>query len=56
MDDVLSGDKVIGATINKSGAFTFRAAEVGADTLLAQIVELANLVQTSRLGPQPSPP
>ncbi|NOR46703.1 MAG: copper ion binding protein, partial [Methanosarcinaceae archaeon] len=30
------GDTIIGATINKSGSFRFRAAKVGADTALAQ--------------------
>lgn len=34
------GSKVIAATINKSGAFTFRAEQVGEDTTLARIVEL----------------
>ncbi|MCG2686429.1 HAD-IC family P-type ATPase, partial [Candidatus Parcubacteria bacterium] len=33
-----SGDQVIGATINKSGAFTFEATKVGENTVLAQIV------------------
>jgi len=34
------GDKVIGATINKSGYFRFEAKKVGADTTLSQIIEL----------------
>jgi len=29
------GDKVIGATINKSGTFIYKAMKVGSDTLLA---------------------
>ena len=39
------GDAVIGATINKSGAFRFRATKVGADTALAQIVKLVQEAQ-----------
>ena len=35
-----AGDSVIGATINKSGSFRYRATKVGADTALAQIVKL----------------
>ncbi|HJH32233.1 MAG TPA: heavy metal translocating P-type ATPase [Methanosarcinaceae archaeon] len=42
------GDTVIGATINKSGYFKFRAAKVGADTALAQIIELVENAQTSK--------
>jgi Cu+-exporting ATPase len=42
------GDKVVGATINKTGSFLFRATKVGSDTLLAQIVELVKKAQTSR--------
>lgn len=42
------GDSVVGATINKTGSFTFRATKVGADTLLAQIVELVKKAQSSR--------
>ncbi|KRL01503.1 P-ATPase superfamily P-type ATPase copper transporter [Liquorilactobacillus capillatus DSM 19910] len=41
------GDTVIGATINNTGTFTFKAAKVGDDTLLAQIVELVKKAQTS---------
>jgi len=43
-----AGDKVVGATINKTGSFLFRATKVGSDTLLAQIVELVKKAQTSR--------
>ena len=35
-----TGDTVIGATINQTGAFRFRATKVGRDTMLAQIVRL----------------
>jgi len=34
------GDKVIGATINKQGSFKFKAAKVGANTTLSQIIKL----------------
>ncbi len=43
-----SGDTVIGATINKSGYLQFRATKVGADTALAQIIELVENAQTSK--------
>jgi Cu2+-exporting ATPase len=42
------GDKVIGATINKSGSFRYRATKVGADTALAQIVKLVQEAQNSK--------
>ncbi len=42
------GDKVIGATINKSGSFHYRATKVGADTALAQIVKLVQEAQNSK--------
>jgi len=32
------GAKVIGATMNTTGSFTFRATKVGAETALAQII------------------
>ncbi|MBU0672518.1 MAG: HAD-IC family P-type ATPase, partial [Candidatus Margulisbacteria bacterium] len=35
-----AGDKVIGATINKTGAFKFKAEKIGKDTFLAQVVRL----------------
>ncbi|WP_458651036.1 heavy metal translocating P-type ATPase [Sivoneniella epilithica] len=43
-----SGDEVIGATINKTGSFTFRATRVGKDTFLAQIVKLVQQAQGSK--------
>jgi len=43
-----SGDEVIGATINKTGAFRFRATKVGKDTALAQIVKLVESAQNSK--------
>ncbi|MBX2863601.1 MAG: heavy metal translocating P-type ATPase [Leptolyngbyaceae cyanobacterium MAG.088] len=42
------GDPVIGATINKTGSFRFRAARVGKDTMLAQIVQLVQAAQGSK--------
>ena len=46
------GDSVIGATINKSGTFKYRATKVGADTALAQIVKLVQEAQNSRAPAQ----
>lgn len=43
-----SGDAVIGGTINKTGAFTFRAERVGSDTALAQIIKLVEDAQTTK--------
>ena len=42
------GDTVIGATINQTGAFRFRATGVGRDTMLAQIVRLVEQAQGSK--------
>lgn len=42
------GDEVIGATINKTGSFTFRTTRVGKDTFLAQIVQLVQQAQGSK--------
>jgi len=41
-------DEVIGATINKTGSFQFRATRVGKDTFLAQIVKLVQEAQGSK--------
>lgn len=46
------GDAVIGATINKSGTFQYRATKVGADTALAQIVKLVQEAQNSKAPAQ----
>ena len=43
-----SGDEVIGATINKTGSFKFRATRVGKDTVLSQIVQLVQQAQGSK--------
>jgi P-type Cu+ transporter len=42
------GDEVIGATLNGTGSFTFRATRVGADTALARIVALVEHAQGSK--------
>ncbi len=42
------GDTVIGATVNQTGAFRFRAIGVGSDTMLAQIVRLVEEAQGSK--------
>jgi Cu2+-exporting ATPase len=47
-----SGDAVIGATINKSGTFKYKATKVGADTALAQIVKLVQEAQNSKAPAQ----
>lgn len=40
--------EVIGATINQTGSFKFKATKVGADTALAQIVQLVAAAQASK--------
>lgn len=42
------GDRVIGATINKTGTFKFEAERVGKDTVLAQIINLVKEAQGSK--------
>ncbi|HEV8621718.1 MAG TPA: HAD-IC family P-type ATPase, partial [Actinomycetota bacterium] len=42
------GEAVIGATINQTGAFRFRATKVGRDTMLAQIIRLVEQAQASK--------
>src|SRR5579875_2107300 len=43
-----TGDRVIGATVNGTGALVIRAERVGAETLLAQIVRMVANAQRSR--------
>ena len=43
-----AGDRVIGGTINRTGAFRYRATTLGADSVLAQIVKLMRDAQGSR--------
>ena len=43
-----AGDEVIGATLNTTGTFVFRATRVGRDTALAQIVDLVEQAQGSK--------
>jgi Cu+-exporting ATPase len=42
------GDRVIGGTINRTGAFRYRATTLGADSMLARIVQLMREAQGSR--------
>lgn len=46
--DKKTGDSVIGATINKLGAFKFEATKVGKDTALAQIIRIVEEAQGSK--------
>ena len=43
-----AGDAVIGGTINKAGAFKFKATRVGKETALAQIIKLVEDAQASK--------
>ena len=42
------GDRVVAGALNKTGSFIMRADKVGADTLLAQIVQMVAQAQRSR--------
>ena len=42
------GDEVIGATVNKTGSFRFRATKVGRGTALAQIIRMVEEAQGSK--------
>ncbi|RME51842.1 MAG: copper-translocating P-type ATPase, partial [Caldilineae bacterium] len=42
------GDEVIGATLNKTGSFRFRATKVGKDTALSQIIQLVQQAQGTK--------
>ncbi len=43
------GATVVGGTINTTGAFTFRATQVGGDTVLAQIIRMVEQAQGAKL-------
>ena len=42
------GDKVVGATINKTGSFEFEVTHVGSETVLAQIIRVVEEAQGSK--------
>ncbi len=42
------GDSIVGATINKTGTFTYKATKVGKDTMLSQIIKLVEEAQGSK--------
>ena len=46
--DKTSGDIVVGATMNKTGTFTFKATKIGQETMLAQIIKLVQEAQGSK--------
>jgi Cu+-exporting ATPase len=46
--DKTPGDRVFGATINRSGSFRFRAEKVGSETAVAQMIQLVRRAQSSK--------
>ncbi len=44
-----AGDKLVGGTINGTGALVFEATEVGKDTMLAQIISMVEQAQGTKL-------
>ena len=50
------GDAVAAGTLNRTGSLVIRAGKVGADTLLARIVQMVAEAQRSRAWPTPSRP
>ncbi len=46
--DKFKGDNVVGATLNKTGSFLYKATKVGSDTVLAQIIKLVEEAQGSK--------
>ena len=45
----IDGAEVVGGTVNGTGALTFRATKVGADTMLAQIIRMVEEAQGAKL-------
>ncbi len=48
----VQGTKVIGGTVNQTGAFNFKATAIGADTALAHIVQMVKSAQASKAPAQ----
>ena len=46
--DKTKGDVVVGATMNKTGTFIFKATKIGGETMLAQIIKLVQEAQGSK--------
>ena len=46
--DKITGNIVVGATMNKTGTFTFNATKIGSETMLAQIIKLVQEAQGSK--------
>ncbi len=46
--DKIKGDLVIGATINKTGTFLYKATKVGKDTFLSRIIKLVEEAQSTK--------
>ncbi|MBK5215434.1 MAG: copper-translocating P-type ATPase [Candidatus Pacebacteria bacterium] len=46
--DKSKDDLVVGATMNKTGTFTFKATKIGGETVLAQIIKLVQEAQGSK--------
>ena len=42
------GDKVIGATVNQTGAFVMKTEKIGSETMLSQIIQMVGEAQRSR--------
>jgi P-type Cu2+ transporter len=47
-----TGAKVVGGTVNQTGAFNFKATAIGADTALARIVQMVQNAQASKAPAQ----
>jgi Cu2+-exporting ATPase len=47
-----AGAKIVGGTVNQTGAFNFKATAVGADTALARIVQMVQNAQASKAPAQ----
>ncbi|MEC8837751.1 MAG: heavy metal translocating P-type ATPase, partial [Pseudomonadota bacterium] len=43
-----AGDEIVGGTVNKAGAFSFRVTRIGADTTLSRIVRMVEDAQSAK--------